>query len=244
MDLLVSHPSDGVAVLSLNRPDRRNALSTLMVERLHEAMDAAEADGVRLLVLQGEGASFCSGFDLTDIERESDGDLLLRFVRIEVLLQRLYSAPFVTLALAHGRIAGAGADLFSACDSRVIVEKASFSFPGAGFGIVLGTGRLIACVGRDRARQIVRSGREMTTEEALGNGLAVSRISRHDIDTLIARELEAAARLDRTTVRAIHAVGGHGGADDMAHLVWSASRPGLKERILAYRERVRGAKVK
>ncbi len=243
-ELLVTRPSDGVAVLTLNRPDRRNALSASLVERLQEAVEAAEADGVRLLVLRGEGASFCSGFDLGDLERETDGDLLLRFVRIEMLLQRLYSASLVTLALAHGRIAGAGADLFAACDRRVIVEEATFSFPGAGFGIVLGTGRLIARVGRDRARQIVRSGREISAAEALETGLAGARISRQDVEPLIAQESGTAARLDRATVRAIHVVDGHDGADDMAHLVWSAAQPGLKERILAYRERVRSAKAK
>lgn len=244
VELLVTRPSDEVAILTLNRPDRRNALSGSIVERLHDAMDAAQAEGVRLLVLQGEGPSFCSGFDLTDIERESDGDLLLRFVRIEMFLQRLFSASFVTLALAHGRIAGAGADLFAACDRRVIVENATFAFPGAGFGIVLGTGRLIAHIGRDSARQIVRSGQEISAAEALQNGLAGAAISRQDIAPLIVREREIAMRLDRVTASAIHAVDGNDGADDMAHLVWSASRPGLKERILAYRVRVRSARAK
>jgi enoyl-CoA hydratase/carnithine racemase len=242
--LLVSDFSPTGCVLTLNRPEKRNALSSGLVEALHDAIDAAELRGVRSLVLRGAGASLSSGFDLSDLEQSSDADLLARFVRIELLLQRLFTARMVTLALAHGRVAGAGADLFVACDRRVIVGDGTFSFPGAGFGIVLGTGRLIGRIGTDLAREVIRNGRAIGSEEALRIDLATSVTSPADVDGLLKQEAEAAARLERETAGAIHSVDRTSGDADLAHLVRSAARPGLRERILAYRARVRALSKK
>lgn len=236
-ELVVTRPAEGTMVLTMSRPVKRNALDGNLVECLHDALDAAAIADVRLLCLRGEGASFCAGFDLSNLDVESDGDLLLRFVRIEKLLNRLYTAPFVTLALAHGRVMGAGADLFVACERRFVVDDAQFSFPGAAFGLVLGTGRLMSRMGQDRALEILRSGREVREEEALASGLATGKVARGEIDALMVRESKAASRLDRETIAALHAVRATDGVADLAHLTNSASRPGLKDRIIAYRDR-------
>ncbi|WP_431267837.1 enoyl-CoA hydratase/isomerase family protein [Dankookia sp. P2] len=129
MSLVLASRAEGVATLSLNRPDRGNALGPELVEALGEAFDRAVAHGARMVVLRGEGRHFCTGFDLTDLETLSDGDLLLRVVRIEQLLQRIHAAPVTTLAVATGRTFGAGADLFAACDRRIAAAGASFAFP-------------------------------------------------------------------------------------------------------------------
>jgi enoyl-CoA hydratase/carnithine racemase len=139
--VILSREGD-VATLALNRPARGNALGPELVQALEEGFDAALAGNARLIVLRGEGRHFCTGFDLTDLEALSDGDLLLRVVRIEQLLQRIHAAPVTTLAIATGRTFGAGADLFAACDHRIAVEGASFAFPGPAFG---GTGRARSC---------------------------------------------------------------------------------------------------
>lgn len=236
-ELRVSRPSEGTMVLTIDRANKRNALDGNLVESFHCALDAAALSDVRLLCLRGEGVSFCTGFDLSNLESETDGDLLLRFVRIEMLLHRLYSAPFVTLALAQGSVMGAGADLFVACERRFVVGDARFCFPGAGFGLVLGLGRLIDRVGRNSARDIVRQGRELQADEALAVGLANGRVSPTEIDALLDREGKRASRLDRETVAALHAVDAGDGHADLAHLTQSAARPGLKARITAYRER-------
>jgi enoyl-CoA hydratase/carnithine racemase len=242
-ELRVHAPSGGVVILTLDRPQKRNALDARMVEDIHAALDDAEQCDVRLVVLEGNGPSFCAGFDLSNLDRETDGDLLLRFVRIEALLHRLFSAPYVTLALAHGRVAGAGADLFVACDRRIIVDDAAFSFPGAGFGLVLGTGRLIGRIGADHARSVVRSGQTITAAQAMELGMATAIVTRDGVQDAITKEHQAGTHLDRETTAAIHAVKADSGAQDMAHLVWSAARPGLKSRILAYRDKVRSARA-
>jgi enoyl-CoA hydratase/carnithine racemase len=239
MSLVLASRADGVATLSLNRPERGNALGPELIEALDEAFERAVAHGARLLVLRGEGRHFCTGFDLTDLESLSDGDLLLRVVRIEALLQRIHAAPVTTLAVATGRTFGAGADLFAACDRRIAAAGASFAFPGPAFGLVLGTARLVGLVGRDRAREVLLSGREMTAEAAVMSGLATTVLPPEDIAPEIARAAAEAARLDPATVAALHRRTTRAEDDaDLAALVRSAARPGLKQRILDYRAQV------
>ena len=133
-------------LLTLARPDKMNALSAGLVEALIAAVDQAQAEQARAIVFQGEGRNFSAGFDFGDWESHSEGDLLLRFVRIEMLLQRVAATPCLTVALAHGRNFGAGVDLFGACKWRLATPDASFRMPGLKFGLVLGTRRFAALV--------------------------------------------------------------------------------------------------
>ena len=165
--------SDGIASIELNRPQRGNALSSELVEAALDAVHSACRDSsVHTLMFAGAGRHFCTGFDLDGLDSQSDGDLLLRFARIEALLDAVWRAPVRTVAVAQGRTWGAGADLFAACDLRLAVTGASFRFPGAGFGIVLGTRRLAERVGTERARAWVSDGATIEAAEALACGLA------------------------------------------------------------------------
>jgi len=165
--------SDGIASIELNRPQRGNALSSELVEAALDAVHSACRDSsVHTLMFAGAGRHFCTGFDLDGLDAQSDGDLLLRFARIEALLDAVWRAPVRTVAVAQGRTWGAGADLFAACDLRLAVTGASFRFPGAGFGIVLGTRRLAERVGTERARAWVSDGATIEAAEALACGLA------------------------------------------------------------------------
>jgi len=91
-DELTIELSDGHLAITLQRPQRSNALNPAMVEALIQTL--SQSDGIRSCTLRGAGKNFCAGFDLSDIESLSDGDLLLRFVRIETLLQQVQHAPF------------------------------------------------------------------------------------------------------------------------------------------------------
>ena len=112
-DLLVKKRGTTLT-LTLNYSRRRNALSAHLVENLTNAIAIAYRDNTRLVVLRGVGENFSAGFDISGYEDESEGDLVLRFIRIEQLLQKIHWAPFDTLALASGRNVGAGVDLISA----------------------------------------------------------------------------------------------------------------------------------
>ncbi|AOZ03931.1 enoyl-CoA hydratase [Cupriavidus sp. USMAHM13] len=231
--------------LTLNRPARGNALSAALVAALAAAVEACHTDGTRLLAIEGAGKHFCTGFDLEDLEQESDDSLLARFVRVELLLQAVHAAPFVSVALVQGRAMGAGADLVAACARRWAAPGSSFAFPGAGFGLVLGTERLAALVGATCARSWIAGGGAIGSEDALRAGLVDAMVVPDARAAGLAALLEQACRLDASTQAAIHAaaLGGSAGAaaraGQLADLVRSAARPGLKHRIAAYRAATR-----
>lgn len=239
-DSIILHTDRGtsVATLTLNRPERGNALSTDLVEALIEGVHTAMTDGsVHTLVLRGQGRHFCTGLDLSDLDHTSDAELLWRLVRIETLLAAVWYAPKRTVAMAQGRTWGAGADLFAACEQRVVLPGATLRFPGAQFGIVLGTRRLALRVGSDAARAVLTQGGEMSTSQALACGLA-THTEEPDWNAPVV-DADTGAAL-RAATRA--ADGGDQRDADLAALVRSAARPGLVARVRRYVESLRANK--
>jgi len=162
----VTH-KDRVTSISLNHKDRLNALSSEMVEALILGLEEAVNIGANLVILRGEGRAFSAGFDLSNIEIESDADLLHRFVRIEQLLQTIYQLPISSLTLIHGKCFGAAADIVSVCKYRIASPDTIFRMPGLQFGIVLGARRLAQLVGSDKANEFLASSRVFNAEEGL-----------------------------------------------------------------------------
>jgi enoyl-CoA hydratase/carnithine racemase len=238
--------SEGIAEIRLDRPDKGNALSAPLVESLHARLRDAVADpAVHTIAFVGEGRNFCTGFDLSDLDGVDDAALLQRIVKVELLLDAVWRSPVRTLAIAQGRAWGAGADLFAACDLRLAAPDASFRFPGAGFGLVLGTRRLAQRVGRDTARRLTCDGASLDRAQAIACGLATHAVDAADTVTEAIASHCAAPAADRATVAALRAVTGDADADgDLAALVRSAARPGLKDRIAAYRARTAPAKAR
>ncbi|MDB5797716.1 MAG: enoyl-CoA hydratase/isomerase family protein [Paucimonas sp.] len=233
--VLVQREGD-ICHVTLNRPDKLNSLDEEMVDALLAIVTSASTDGTRVMSLRGNGRNFCAGFDLGDFEDVSHGDLVLRFVRIEQLLQALYHAPFQTLAFAHGKNFGAGVDIICSCNRRMAAPGSSFRMPGLRFGLVLGSRRFAQRVGMDRARDILMRSHQFDSEEALAIGFihqvapveqwdALARTARADIDALSAAASAALLRVTAPDTR----------AQDLADLVQSAAEPGLKDRLRAYR---------
>lgn len=221
---------------TLNRPQKRNALSPELVEALILELDAARQSGIALIVFKGNGRNFCAGFDLSDYEEVSDGDLLLRMVRIETLLQQVAAYPGITLALADGANYGAGVDLIAACNRRHATPEALFRMPGLKFGLVLGTRRFRDIVGRSAALSILGCARAFDAKEALDLGFLHSTTPTDNWAGVVSDTLLQATALDPTARVALHSVLSSALFDnDMAELVKSASRPSLKSRIRAYR---------
>lgn len=235
-ELLRSH--DGhVTRLTLNRPQKANALSASLVEALLNAIEYAYTDGTRRLILDANGDNFCAGFDFGGYLEASEGDLVLRFIRIEHLLQQLYHAPFATLAFAHGKNFGAGADLVCVCGLRVAAAGTTFRIPGLRFGIVLGARRLANRIGADAAREMLATSKTFDADAALqlkfitriaaqSEWPALTDAARKESNVLTQPAL---ARLNEQTVIDTRAA-------DMAALAQSVSVPGLKERIRMFRE--------
>lgn len=234
--LRVERQEDGW-VLTLNRPDKRNALSADLVEALIQTVSDAERRQVKLLVLQGEGKNFSAGFDFTDVEQHSEGDLLLRFVRIETLLQKLAYSSCATLALAHGQNFGAGVDLLAACRTRIADEQTRFRMPGLQFGLALGTRRLAQLVGEQQAYALLATSQTFDAAQALDMGFVQEICKPRDWPDRIRQAQEQAALLSVDSRRFLHELtrsDEHADAD-MAALVRSASAPGIKARIAAFR---------
>ena len=231
---LICTREDDVLLLTLNRGSKANSLTPTLVEDLITALD--QPDNVRMAVIRGEGKHFCAGFDLSDISESSDGDLLWRFVRIELLLQKIYHSPFPIVALGHGQIVGAGADLFVACWHRVAAPCAKLKMPGWNFELALGTGRLAALIGQDAARDMLIDTRSISAEKAREIGLASDLIGKEGWEDLVTT-LGARARTLPTeaTTNMLALTGSKNAELDLAALVRSAARPGLKARVEKYR---------
>jgi enoyl-CoA hydratase len=174
--------ADGVAVISLSRPEKRNAMNAAMFAELGDA--AAEASGdpeVRVVLVRGEGPSFCAGIDLAALGdlAGAGGDGMREFVEVAQRPFRLLaSMPKPTIAAVQGHALGAGLQLALACDLRVAAEGASLGILEVGFGIVPDLGgnhRLAALVGPSRAKELIWTARRIDAAEAERLG-AVNRV--------------------------------------------------------------------
>lgn len=233
---LLSPPTaEGVRTLRLNRPDKANALSAALVDHLHASLDAIGPE-TRALVIRGEGRHFCAGFDLTGYEQLSDGDLLLRFVRINELLSRLRQARFLTIAWVSGTAFGAGADIACACAVRIGTSAARFKFPGFQFGVALGTRRLATIAGAERARAILLHTEELNAAAAVQCGLLTELSDDADPQARVDALMQSTGKLDAASLHRLCALTDADTADqDLADLVRSVGRRGLHARIAAYR---------
>ncbi len=232
--LLVSR-TDACVDMTLNRPEKLNALDGDLVEALIAALRDASGSGARLVVLRGEGKAFSAGFDLSDLESQSEGDLALRFLRLEMLLQTVYAAPFVTLALVHGFCYGAAADLVAVCTHRIAAPDARFRMPGLRFGIALGTRRLGEIVGRDAARALLVQSRTFDAETALRLGFLTGIAEVEDWPARVDEVRQAAQTLSPASLERLLRLTREDRRDaDLAELARSVAEPGLKARIAAY----------
>jgi enoyl-CoA hydratase/carnithine racemase len=170
----------GLATVRLNRPDRYNALGSLIVEELGRALDAVEGDGdARVVILTGVGErAFSSGVDLKE-RAEMDADERWAHNRaLNAFAERLAKLQVPTIAALNGLAFGGGLEITLACDFRIAAEGATFSLPEVGIGIVPGAGgtqRLPRLIGPTRAKEMILTGRKVDAATALKMGL-VSKV--------------------------------------------------------------------
>jgi enoyl-CoA hydratase len=169
-----------VAVLTLDRPDKLNAIDASMVTALGAALDRAEADdAVRAIVLRGAGRAFCAGFDLEMGEDDSvDG---LTFTRRELakdfsLIMRFWDCPKPTVAAVHTYCLGSGMELAVACDVTIAAEGCRFGAPEVKFGSGIVALILPWVIGHKQAKELLLTGDDrVSAERALALGL-VNRV--------------------------------------------------------------------
>jgi 2-(1,2-epoxy-1,2-dihydrophenyl)acetyl-CoA isomerase len=201
-DELRARVEDGVAVLTLNRPERRNALTQTMLAALASTLRAVEADtGVGCVVLTGAGGAFCAGGDVKAMAAGEDGarpfDERVQRQRIShhETSGRLHRMPKPTIAAIPGAAAGAGLALALACDLRYASDDAVFTtaFARVGFaGDYGGTWFLTRLVGPAKARELYFFAERFGAEEALDLGIVNGVAAPDDLE---AEVLERARRL-------------------------------------------------
>ena len=175
--VLLERIADGVAALTLNRPDKRNALSAELRLALHDALDrTALDDSVRVVTLGGAGKDFCAGADLSELERTAEAGRVesLRDARsLAGLFRKMRTHPRPLVALVHGRALAGGCGLATACDLVLARDDAQLGYPEIHLGFVpaLVMTMLRRKVGEGRAYEMVALGRRYTAEQACGLGL-------------------------------------------------------------------------
>ena len=182
--------SDGVATITLNRPEAMNGLDVATKEALLDAVrEAAEDDAVRCVVLTGSGRAFCVGQDLKEhitILESSDAESLFRTVEehYNPIVTALATMPKPVVAAVNGVAAGAGASLAFACDFRVLTEAAGFNLAFTGVALSCDTGSswtLPRIVGRAKALELLYFPRTIGSAESLELGLATTVVARRRV---------------------------------------------------------------
>ena len=170
---------DGVAVITLNRPDVLNAFTPEMLAATREALERAATDGQRCLLLTGAGRGFSAGMDLASIQHQySDGGgpdfVSLLTTHFHPVVERLVKMPMPTVAAVNGVAAGAGMSLTLACDTRIAADGARFATAFTRIGLVPDCGMaytLPRLVGAGRAMQLMVGAEPVDAVTALGMGL-------------------------------------------------------------------------
>ena len=179
--MLSTDLSAGVLTLTLSRPDKRNALSSTLIERLLQELERSDLDAsVRVVVLRGAGKDFCAGADLDELlaSVELDPEVNERTaLRLGAVFTGIRALPKPVIAVVHGRALAGGAGLATACDIVLAAESAEFGYPEIrrGFVPAMVMAILRRLTGEKRAFELVASGRSVRAREALELGL-VSRV--------------------------------------------------------------------
>jgi enoyl-CoA hydratase len=175
---ILSTASAGIAEITLNRPDARNAINLEMVRALHASLDELSGrEDVRVLILRGAGEkAFAAGADIADLYARTSREALLSINAR--LFQAVEDFPLPTVAAIRGYALGGGLELALACDLRIAADDAKLGLPEVSLGVFPaagGTRRLPRLVGDGLARELVFTGRTIGAEEALRMGL-VNRV--------------------------------------------------------------------
>jgi enoyl-CoA hydratase/carnithine racemase len=180
---------DSIAVVTLNRPQRRNALSLALMQEIIEVLDEIGSDGnVRAVILAAAGKVFCAGHDLAEMGGGSIAGYRKIFDVCSELMLKIQRIPQPVIAQVQGVATAAGCQLVAACDLAIAAEEAWFATPGVKIGLFCTTPMvaLTRAIGRKRALQMLLTGEPVPARTAVEWGLIN--------DAVPAAELQAATR--------------------------------------------------
>lgn len=235
--MIHSERRDAVAVLTIDRQDRRNAVDAGTCAELLDALNRAVADGARAVVLTGAGGHFCAGADLGGVEDDAFRTVLRQ------LLDRLQAVAVPVIAAVSGAALGAGTQLAIACDLRVAEPDARFGIPAAKLGLMVDhetVQRLALLAGAGPAREMLLAAEEIDGERAHRLGL-VQRLGSLGDAVAWAARIASLAPLTisghKLALNRLHATPDDNDVRAAVAAAWSSTD--LEEGMRAFRERRR-----
>lgn len=193
--ITITTDARGIATLTLNRPDRHNAMSAQMIAELHAAAEALGADpAVRAVVLTGAGASFCAGGDLGWMQAQIAADATTRAAQARALaamLGALNALPKPLIGRVQGPAYGGGIGLMAVCDVAIGVQGARFGLTETRLGLIPATigPYVLARMGEAMARRVFMSARLFDAAEAVTLGLLARAVAPEALDAAVEAEV-------------------------------------------------------
>jgi enoyl-CoA hydratase/carnithine racemase len=234
-NLLVA--TDGTAArITLNRPERRNALSLELMEELISALRAASADAAtRAIVIEGAGPAFSAGHDLSEMIGRDEAFFHELFGVCTEMMETIHELPQPVIAKVHGIATAAGCQLVAACDLAVAAADARFATPGVKIGLFCSTPMVPVsrAVGRKRAMQLLLTGEPIDAATALDWGLVNRVVPADALEPAVEELVAAIARSSSYTV----ATGKHAfyaQVDQSEHEAYGHCQVVMTENALAY----------
>ena len=184
-DLLLREDREGVAWLTLNRPQARNALSTPLMTALEDALADIEADrGVHVAVIAGAGPAFCAGHDLKEVRGATPAALQSLFAQCSRLMQRIITLRVPVIACVHGIATAAGCQLVATADLAIAADTARFATPGVNIGLFCSTPMvaLSRAIGRKAAMEMLLLGDLIDAPTAAHHGLVNHAVPEAELD--------------------------------------------------------------
>ena len=181
---------DGLAFMTINRPEALNALTFGLIQDIGAAFDEVEASDARALIITGAGEkAFCAGADIKELMGRSQAEAKAGLRLGQTTFAKLDSLRIASIALVNGYSFGGGTELALACTFRLALPSAKFGLPEIKLGLIPGYGgtqRLPRLVGEARAAEIIMTGRTVDAQEALDIGLVNRLVEAPGIDASIA----------------------------------------------------------
>lgn len=203
-DELLVEMNAGVARITLNRPQRRNALSERLVAELQSALVRLGGDtSVRVIVLGAAGPVFSSGHDLGEMTGRSEDDYRDLFARCSAMMQQLHNVPQPVIARVQGLATAAGCQLVAACDLAVASTEAKFATPGIKIGLFCTTPMvpLVRAVPSKAAMEMLLTGQPISAERACDLGLVNRVVPPEQLDAAVQEYVDAILASSRETIR-------------------------------------------
>jgi enoyl-CoA hydratase len=186
MSAVLYSVAGGLATLTLNRPESRNALNTEMCDRFISVFREIHSNKeIRLVLIRANGPVFCAGADLKERQGMSEAQVRERRMKGFAAYAALESLPMPAIAVVQGPVVGSGCEIAGACDFIVATPEASFRTPEALRGTVGATQRLPRILGKRLAKDLMFTGRSLSAEEAREAGLVSRVVSLSDLNSTL-----------------------------------------------------------